>query len=88
VVKINIGKEDRREPPPDLFPQEIERGIYRCGYNARSSFGAHSYFIQGKEGNVLIDSPRYVAKLVEAFERVHLPATEMIARLRPLVDRM
>ncbi len=66
----SIGKAGRREQPPDLFPQEIERGIYRCGYNARSSFGAHSYFIQRKEGNVLIDSPRYVAKLVEAFERV------------------
>jgi ferredoxin len=66
----SIGKEGRREQPPDLFPQELERGIYRCGYNARSSFGAHSYFIQRKEGNVLIDSPRYVAKLVEAFERM------------------
>src|SRR5882757_10351906 len=66
----SIGKEGRREPPPDLFPQEIDPGIYRCGYNARSSFGAHSYFIQRKEGNVLIDSPRYVAKLVEAYERI------------------
>ena len=66
----SIGKVGRRESPPDLFPQEIERGIYRCGYNARSSFGAHSYFIRRKEGNVLIDSPRYIAKLVEAFERM------------------
>jgi glyoxylase-like metal-dependent hydrolase (beta-lactamase superfamily II) len=66
----SIGKEGRREPPPDLFPQETEPAIYRCGYNARSSFGAHSYFIQRKEGNVLIDSPRYVAKLVEAIERM------------------
>ena len=66
----SIGKEGLREQPPDLFPQELERGIYRCGYNARSSFGAHSYFLQRKEGNVLIDSPRYVAKLVEAFERM------------------
>lgn len=64
----SIGKEGRREQPPGLFPQELERGIYRCGYNARSSFGAHSYFIQRKEGNVLIDSPRYVARLVEALE--------------------
>jgi glyoxylase-like metal-dependent hydrolase (beta-lactamase superfamily II) len=53
-----------------LFPQELEPGIYRCGYNARSSFGAHSYFIQRQEGNVLVDSPRYVAKLIEAFERM------------------
>ena len=66
----SIGKEGPRDQPPDLFPQELEPGIYRCGYNARSSFGAHSYFIQRKEGNVLIDSPRYVAKLVEAFERM------------------
>jgi hypothetical protein len=66
----SVGKEGRREQPPDLFPQEIERGIYRCGYNARSSFGAHSYFTQRKERNVLIDSPRSVAKLVEAFEHM------------------
>lgn len=39
----SVGKEGRRQPPPDLFPQKIERGIYRRGYNARSSFGAHSY---------------------------------------------
>jgi glyoxylase-like metal-dependent hydrolase (beta-lactamase superfamily II) len=66
----SIGSEGRREQPPDLFPQELEGGIYRCGYNARSSFGAHSYFVQRREGNVLIDSPRYVAKLVQAFERM------------------
>ena len=66
----SIGTEGRREQPAHLFPQELERGVYRCGYNARSSFGAHSYFIQRKDGNVLIDSPRYVAKLVKAFERM------------------
>jgi glyoxylase-like metal-dependent hydrolase (beta-lactamase superfamily II)/ferredoxin len=66
----SIGKDGPREQPPDLFPQELAPGIYRCGYNARSSFGAHSYFIRRPEGNVLVDSPRYVAKLVEAFERM------------------
>jgi glyoxylase-like metal-dependent hydrolase (beta-lactamase superfamily II) len=66
----SVGKEGHREQPPGLFPQELEPGIYRCGYNARSSFGAHSYFIRRTEGNVLIDSPRYVGKLVEAFERM------------------
>lgn len=66
----SIGMEDHREQPPDLFPQELEPGVYRCGYNARSSFGAHSYFIRRKEGNVLIDSPRYVPRLIKAFERM------------------
>ena len=66
----SVGKEGRREQPPDLFPQELEPGVYRCGYNAPSSFGAHSYFIRRTEGNTLIDSPRYVGKLIEAFERM------------------
>jgi glyoxylase-like metal-dependent hydrolase (beta-lactamase superfamily II) len=82
----SIGKQGRREQPPDLFPQELERGIYRCGYNARSSFGAHSYFIRRTEGNVLIDSPRYVAKLVEAFERMGGVADVLLSHQDDVAD--
>lgn len=66
----SIGTESHREQPLGLFPQEIAQGVYRCGYNARSSFGAHSYFIQRPSGNVLLDSPRYTHKLIAAFERL------------------
>jgi glyoxylase-like metal-dependent hydrolase (beta-lactamase superfamily II) len=64
----SVGTEGAREPPPHLFPQEIAPNVYRCGYNAQSSFGAHSYFIHRDQGNLLIDSPRHVRKLSLAFE--------------------
>lgn len=55
--------------PPGLFPQALAPGVYRCGYNARASFGAHAYFVERSEGNLLVDSPRYTDVLVKAFER-------------------
>jgi ferredoxin len=46
-------------PPKPYFPEEIAQSVFRCGFNARASYGAHSYFVQRSEGNLLIDSPRY-----------------------------
>jgi glyoxylase-like metal-dependent hydrolase (beta-lactamase superfamily II) len=63
----SVGTETHREQPADLFPQELAPGVYRCGYNAESSFGAHSYFVKRAEGNILVDSPRHVGKLVKRF---------------------
>ena len=56
----SVGTESHYAQPPGLFPEELAPGVYRCGYNAASSFGAHSYFARRDEGNLLIDSPRYV----------------------------
>ena len=64
----SVGSETHHAQPPGLFPHELAPGIYRCGYNARSSFGAHAYFAQRPEGNLLVDSPRYVKKLVKDLE--------------------
>ena len=64
----SVGTESHRTQPPGLFPHELAPGLYRCGYNARASFGAHSYFATRDEGNLLIDSPRYVSMLVRKFE--------------------
>ena len=50
------------------FPLPIEGGVYYAGFNSEKSFGANSYFIQHPEGNWLIDSPRYLKHLVQAFE--------------------
>src|SRR5258708_25173752 len=61
----SVGTESHRSHPPDLFPQELAPGLYRCGYNAGSSFGAHAYFVKRPEGNLLVDSPRHVKKLVQ-----------------------
>ena len=52
------------------FPLPIENNVYYVGFNSEKSFGAHCYFIQHPEGNWLIDSPRYLKQLVQAFEEL------------------
>lgn len=64
----SVGTMTHRAQPEGLFPQEIAPGVFRCGYNARESFGAHSWFVQRPQGNFLVDAPRYVTKLVRSFE--------------------
>ncbi|NGZ08785.1 MAG: MBL fold metallo-hydrolase [Nitrospira sp. LK70] len=51
------------------FPLRIENEVSYCGFNSEKSFGANSFFIEHPDGNWLIDSPRYIKHLVEAFER-------------------
>jgi glyoxylase-like metal-dependent hydrolase (beta-lactamase superfamily II) len=61
---------ETKQPRPDavIFPQAITDGVWRCGFNARSSFGAHSYFVERAGANILVDSPRYANELVTWFE--------------------
>lgn len=63
-------RSETKQPRPNvaIFPQPITSGVWRCGFNARSSFGAHSYFAARPDGNLLIDSPRYAAELVNWFD--------------------
>ena len=51
------------------FPLLLEGGVFYCGFNSEKSFGANSYFVRHPDGNWLIDSPRYIKHLVDAFER-------------------
>ena len=51
------------------FPLHLEDGVSYCGFNSDKSFGANSFFIAHPDGNWLVDSPRYVKHLIEAFER-------------------
>ena len=57
----------QQRPRTTIFPHEIAPGVWRCGFNARSSFGAHSYFAARPDGNLLTDSPRYATELVKWF---------------------
>ena len=59
----------RLEQAMESFPMQIEEELYYCGFTSEKSFGAQSYFIRRPEGNWLIDSPRYVRRLVDTFER-------------------
>ncbi len=51
------------------FPLHLEDGVSYCGFNSDKSFGANSFFVAHPDGNWLVDSPRYVKHLIEAFER-------------------
>ena len=50
------------------FPQLIEDGVYYCEYAARESYGASSYLILRKNGNVLVDSPRFNQHLIRKID--------------------
>src|SRR5438270_14076712 len=57
----SIGTVHKLAGGPDAaraFPDEIADGIYYCGYASEDSFGASSYLLRRKNGNVLVDSPR------------------------------
>jgi glyoxylase-like metal-dependent hydrolase (beta-lactamase superfamily II) len=51
------------------FPETVEDEVSFCGFTSRDSFGAWSYFVERPAGNVLVDSPRAVNRLLEEFGR-------------------
>ena len=53
----------------DTFPLRLDDGVYYNGFNSEKSFGANSYYIRRPGGNWLIDSPRYLSRLVRTFEQ-------------------
>jgi len=69
---IGTGQGDKQllNKAKDDFPLLLEEGLYYCGFNSEKSFGANSFFVQHPAGNWMIDSPRYLKHLVDAFERL------------------
>lgn len=47
------------------LPEEVAPGVLRCGFAAESSFGAAAWLLLRPGGNVLVDSPRFAAPLLE-----------------------
>ena len=47
------------------FPFALADGVFVNGYNDRSSFGAHSYFIQGNGENWMVDAPRFTKHVAD-----------------------
>ncbi|KAL4567648.1 hypothetical protein LXL04_023237 [Taraxacum kok-saghyz] len=44
------------------------QGVYHCGYHSDKSYGASSYLIVHPQGNIFIDSPRYIERLARNIE--------------------
>ncbi len=62
----SIGVMGKKPPTDGLFPEPLEGDVYYCGFTSPRSFGANSYFVRRAEGNLLVDSPRFVLRLVSA----------------------
>jgi glyoxylase-like metal-dependent hydrolase (beta-lactamase superfamily II) len=65
----SIGVVGEKPELDGLFPQLLADGVHYCGFTSRHSFGANSYFVARAAGNLLVDAPRFVPPLLEAFQR-------------------
>ncbi|MCU0516239.1 MAG: MBL fold metallo-hydrolase [Oscillatoria sp. Prado101] len=52
------------------FPILVSENVYHCGYHSKDSYGAASYLIVRREGNILVDSPRFTPPLVKRLEEM------------------
>jgi glyoxylase-like metal-dependent hydrolase (beta-lactamase superfamily II)/ferredoxin len=52
------------------FPLNIDGEVFYCGFNSEKSYGGNSFLIRHAEGNWLVDSPKFLPKLVERFKEL------------------
>jgi glyoxylase-like metal-dependent hydrolase (beta-lactamase superfamily II)/ferredoxin len=67
----SIGTVDKPKNIKEIqqsLPALVTENIYHCGYHSEKSYGAASYLIVRPEGNILVDSPRFVPPLVKNIE--------------------
>lgn len=64
----SVRTESRSNPPEGIFPQKMTEGVYRLGYNAKSSYGAHSFLIRRPGGIATVDAPRWTKHVVAALD--------------------
>ncbi len=68
----SIGAEGKHDVSAAVraFPDPIAEGVYHCGFHQEESFGAASYLLVRRGGNILIDVPRLAEPLAEAIDRL------------------
>ncbi len=67
----SVGRErGGGKPPAGAFPWRIGERLYYLGFNSEDSFGATSYMLERKEGNVMVDSPKFVERLRKPLREV------------------
>jgi hypothetical protein len=64
----SVRSEGHARPPDRVFPEQMTEGVYRLGYNDRSSWGAHSFLIRRPSGNVMVDAPRWTKPVMATLE--------------------
>ena len=55
----SVHGEVRNNPRAGLFPEEMTPGVDRLGYNAKASYGAHSFLIRRDGADAMVDAPRW-----------------------------
>ncbi|ESQ53797.1 hypothetical protein EUTSA_v10025570mg [Eutrema salsugineum] len=80
LLSCPTGSIRTETPPTDIgkaqetFPLALDKdtlpGVFHCGFHSKKSYGATSYLILHHEGNILVDSPRYVEKLAGKIEKM------------------
>jgi len=67
----SIGTVSRQDARPGIaaFPETVAENVSFCGFTSKDSFGAWSFFVERPKGNVLIDSPKAVDRLLRYFEQ-------------------
>jgi glyoxylase-like metal-dependent hydrolase (beta-lactamase superfamily II) len=64
----SVKSESKIKPPEGVFPEQLAEKIYRLGYNARGSYGAHSFLMRRAAGNIMVDSPRWTRAVTAQLE--------------------
>jgi glyoxylase-like metal-dependent hydrolase (beta-lactamase superfamily II) len=86
----SIGTASRQDVRPalDAFPEPLPDadGVSFCGFTSPDSFGAWSWFVERPGGNVLVDSPKALPRLLAALERRGGVATMFLTHKDDVAD--
>ncbi|MEG3921917.1 MBL fold metallo-hydrolase [Microcoleus sp. T3_A4] len=63
-----VEKPKRIKEAQQLLPALVAENVYHYSYHSEKSYAAASYLIVRPEGNILVDSPRFVPPLVKNIE--------------------
>jgi glyoxylase-like metal-dependent hydrolase (beta-lactamase superfamily II)/ferredoxin len=68
----SIGSRGEMRPGSvlDDFPLLIDGPVFYSGFNSPLSYGGNSYFVRHTAGNWLIDSPKFLSRLVRRLEQM------------------
>jgi len=64
TASIGTRNKNKASEVTSDFPLRIDKDVFYCGFNSAKSYGSNSFFVKHKDGNWLIDSPRFVNALV------------------------
>ena len=69
---IHVADKDRetQQEAEASFPRSVDGldNVFHCGFHSELSFGCASYLVTRPEGNVLVDVPRFVPKLLKRIQ--------------------